>query len=273
MRLGVVSLALCLSAFVVAGVPAAARSASPPTQASVAIVSLNMAGQPRIEDALASWVRRRESDVVLLQEVGGHGVDGATFVASLGQRLGYHSTYAPADRFGDEETQGLAILSRGPIDDVRILPLDHHHLRFKSRCRIAQVATVQTGAGRVRVVNVHLDTRINSKDRVAQLAPVIDMLDAIDGPQILGGDFNTMDVGWLHTMWPFPYFQHQVAAVRTRLAESAFHTPFTGGRATFKFLGLPIHLDWLYLKRLEAVDWSVDDVPWSDHRGVWARVK
>ena len=64
----------------------------------------------------------------------------------------------------------------------------------------------------MRVVNVHLDTRINSKDRVAQLAPVIDMLDAIDGPQILGGDFNTMDVGWLHTMWPFPYFQHQVAA-------------------------------------------------------------
>jgi endonuclease/exonuclease/phosphatase family metal-dependent hydrolase len=232
-----------------------------------------MAGQPRIEDALASWVRRRESDVVLLQEVGGHGVDGATFVASLGQRLGYHSTYAPADRFGDEETQGLAILSRGPIDDVRILPLEHHHLRFKSRCRIAQVATVQTEAGRVRVVNVHLDTRINSKDRVAQIAPVIDMLDAIDGPQILGGDFNTMDVGWVNTMWPFPYFQHQVAAVRTRLAESAFHTPFTGGRATFKFLGLPIRLDWLYLKRLEAVDWSVDDVPLSDHRGVWARVK
>jgi hypothetical protein len=36
---------------------------------------------------------------------------------------------------------------------------------------------------------------------------------------------------------------------------------------------LPIRLDWLYLKRLEAVDWSVDDVPLSDHRGVWARVK
>ena len=155
---------------------------------------------------------------MLLQEVGGHGVDGATFVASLGHQLGYHFAYAPADRFGDEETQGLAIMSRGPIDDVRILPLDHHHLRFKSRCRIAQAATVQTEAGRVRVVNVHLDTRINSKDRVAQLAPVIDMLDAIDGPQILGGDFNTMDVGWVQTMWPFPYFQHQVAAVRTRLA-------------------------------------------------------
>ncbi len=197
MRLGAAGIALCLSVFVVAGRPAAATSAPPPTPASVAIASLNMAGQPRIEDALASWVRRRGSDVVLLQEVGGHGVDGATFVASLGQQLGYHFVYAPADRFGDEVTQGLAIMSRGPIDDVRILPLDHHHLRFRSRCRIALAATVQTEAGRVRVVNVHLDTRINSKDRVAQLAPVIDMLDAIDGPQVLGGDFNTMDVGWV----------------------------------------------------------------------------
>jgi endonuclease/exonuclease/phosphatase family metal-dependent hydrolase len=134
-------------------------------------------------------------------------------------------------------------------------------------------ATVETEAGRVRVANVHLDTRINSKDRVAQLAPVIDMLDAIDGPQVLGGDFNTMDVAWFHTMWPFPYAQHQVAAVRTRLAQSAFHSAFAGDRATFKLLGLPIRLDWLYLKRLQAVDWSVDEVPFSDHRGVWARVK
>ena len=151
MRLGAAGIALCLSVFVVSGRPAAATSAPPPTPASVSIASLNMAGQPRIEDALASWVRRRGSDVVLLQEVGGHGVDGATFVASLGHQLGYHFVYAPADRFGDEVTQGLAIMSRGPIDDVRILPLDHHHLRFRSRCRIAQAATVQTDAGRVRV--------------------------------------------------------------------------------------------------------------------------
>ena len=267
MRLGACGVALCLSVCV-AGGPVGARGAPAPPPASVAIGSLNMAGQPRLEDALASWVRRRELDVVLLQETGGHGVDGATFVASLSQRLGYHFTYAPADRFGDEETQGLAIVSRGSIDDVRILALEHHHLRFRSRCRIAQAATVETEAGRVRVVNVHLDTRINSKDRVAQLAPVIDMLDAIDGSQILGGDFNTMDVGWFHTMWPFPYFQHQAAAVRTRLAESAFHTPFTGGRATFKLFGLPIRLDWLYLKRLQAIDWSVDEMPFSDHRNV-----
>jgi endonuclease/exonuclease/phosphatase family metal-dependent hydrolase len=270
MRLGAAPVVLCLSVLA-AGVSVGATStaASP---AGFVIASLNMAGQPRIADALASWVRTRGLDVVLLQEVGGHGVDGAAFVAALGERLGYHSAYAPADQFGDQ-TQGLAIVSRGPIDDVRIIALDRHHLRFKSRCRIAMAATIGSPAGPVRVVNVHLDTRINSKDRVAQLAPVIDALDDDAGPQVLGGDFNTMDVGWLHTVWPFPGFQHQAAAVRTRLAESAFHTPFMGGPATFKFFGLPIRLDWLYLKQLQAADWSVDEVPLSDHRGVWARLK
>ena len=292
MRLGAALFALCLSALAASRPVAAARADAPDpcapmpltyraalsrataeTPDGVTIASLNMAGQPRIEEALAGWVRRRGSEVVLLQEVGGHGVDGAGFVASLSERLGYDFAYAPADRVGDDVTQGLAIVSRGRMDRVEILPLEHHQLRFRSRCRIALAASVETDAGRVRVVNVHLDTRINSKDRVAQLAPILDSLSGEESPQIIGGDFNTMDVGWFHSMWPFPYFQHQVAAVRTRLAEHEFHTPLAGGRATFKLLGLPIKLDWLYLKQLEAVDWSVDEVPLSDHRGVWARVK
>jgi endonuclease/exonuclease/phosphatase (EEP) superfamily protein YafD len=120
-------------------------------------------------------------------------------------------------------------------------------------------------------MNVHLDTRINSRQRLAQLAPLLDALDAADGPQIIGGDFNTMNIWWFRTMWPFPYLQRQVAAVRTRLAGNGFHTPFRRGRPTFRFLGLPLRLDWLYLKGLEAVDWNVDTVRFTDHRGVWVR--
>jgi endonuclease/exonuclease/phosphatase family metal-dependent hydrolase len=291
MRLGVSTLTLCLSLAVAdvrlgatpvapvdpcASMPVAAGAAPVslprPTPRRFAVASLNMAGQARIDEPLARWVRDRESDIVLLQEVGSRALDGAAFTASLAGRLGYAYAYAPADRVGDGQTQGLAIVSREPLDDVRIYRLAYHHLRFKSRCRIALAATVSTSAGPVRVMNVHLDTRINSAARVAQLAPLVDALDRTGGPQILGGDFNTMNVGWLHSMWPFPYAQHQAEAVRAQLAASAFQTPFTGGRATFKLLGLPIHLDWLYLKALQAVDWSVDEVRYSDHRGVWARV-
>jgi len=211
--------------------------------------------------------------VLLLQEVGGAKGDGAAFVEALAARLRYHLVYAPANLMGDGEMQGLAILSREPLTEVRVLPLEYHKLRFRSRCRIALGATVTTSGGAVHVTNVHLDTRINSKTRVAQLAPVLAALASWNGPQIIGGDFNTMDVYWWRTMWPFWHGYHQADAVRERLGESGFQTPFVGGRSTFKFMGLPIQLDWLYLKQLEATDWSVDDVPISDHRGIWARVK
>jgi hypothetical protein len=45
-----------------------------------------------------------------------------------------------------------------------------------------------------------------------------------------------------------------------------------GSPATFKFFHLPLRLDWLYLKQLTPLDWNVDTIPLTDHRGVWARV-
>jgi endonuclease/exonuclease/phosphatase family metal-dependent hydrolase len=244
-----------------------------PTSAdSVTVASLNIAGQPQIGDALAAWTDQRSVDILLLQEVGHPSIDGEAFVAALSGRLGFHAVYAPADLVSDVHTQGLAIVSRYPLDQVRVDALKHHRLRFKSRCRIALAATTITTNGPLRMVNIHLDTRINSRNRIAQLAPVLDALHRIDGPQIIGGDFNTMNIDWFRTMWPFPYVQRQSAAVRALLASGGFHTPFTGGSPTFTFLGLPLTLDWLYLKHLEALDWSVDTVRLTDHRGVRARV-
>ena len=252
---------------------AVAARDQPPAVGRWTIASLNIAGDPRTGDTVAAWARERGVDVLLLQEVGNRSHDGEAFVAALSDRLGFHFAYAPANRLGDAETQGLAILSRHGLSDVRTYSLKYHRLRFRSRCRIALTASLATANGPVRLVNVHLDTRINSRDRVAQLAPLLDALDPVDAPQIIGGDFNTMDVRWFRTMWPLPYLQRQAAAVRARLGQNGFQTPFTGGRPTFRFLGLPLRLDWLYLKRLEAVDWNVDTVRFTDHRGVWARVK
>ena len=238
----------------------------------VSVASLNMAGRPDIGDELAEWARQRAIDVLLLQEVGAKSADGAQFIAALSNRLGFHSVYAPADLLGKGQTQGLAIVSRNPIDDAQITVLSHHHLRFRSRCRIALAATVSTADGPVRLVNVHLDTRINTEDRLAQLAPILEGLEHDQRPQIIGGDFNTMDVGWFQSMWPLPYAQHQAKAVRTLMAHEGFHTPFVDTRATFKLMGLPLKLDWLFLKGITALDWSVDEARLSDHRGVWARV-
>jgi endonuclease/exonuclease/phosphatase family metal-dependent hydrolase len=245
----------------------------PPAPDRLTIATLNIAGDPRVGDSLTAWARERAFDVLLLQEVGNRHHDGEPFVTALSARLGFGFAYAPAQRLGNRETQGLAILSRHRLDDVRVYLLTYHRLRFRSRCRIALAATVTMGDDAVRVMNVHLDTRINSRERLAQLAPLLDALDDATRPQIIGGDFNTMNVRWLRTMWPLPFLQRQGAAVRTRLEAKGFHTPLTAGRPTFRFLGLPLGLDWLYLKDLQTVEWNVDAVEFTDHRGVWARLQ
>jgi len=251
---------------------AAATPSSVPADDGLTIASVNIAGKAAISDALDALSRQRDVDILLLQEVGDRSLDGAEFTAQLADRLGYHAVYAPADRLDGPATQGLAILSRGKLDDVRLYPLPFHHLRFRSRCRIALEATVATPSGPVRVVNVHLDTRINSEDRLAQLAPIFDRLDHLEIAQVIGGDFNTMPVHWFRSMWPLPWIRHQAEAVQVRMSADGFHTPFHDHRATLKLLGLPIHLDWVYLKGLESVDWRVESVPLTDHRGIWVRV-
>lgn len=237
----------------------------------VTVASLNMAGKMEIGDHISDWMRERAIDILFLQEVGQEHGDGAAFMSTLHDRLNLGYAYAPATPFENGYKQGLAVVSRYPLDDVKVQPLEYNHLRFRSRCRIALTATVSTPQGSIRIANVHLDTRVNSARRVEQLTPAIEALDAFDGPQIIGGDFNTMNVGWKDSMWPVP-FQHQADVVRGMMSKAGFETPFGDTRPTFKFLGLPLKLDWLYLRQLETQESGVDDVELSDHRGIWTRV-
>jgi endonuclease/exonuclease/phosphatase family metal-dependent hydrolase len=240
---------------------------------TLTVASLNIAGQARIADAVGAWIYDRSVDVLLLQEVGHASHDGATLAAALSERLGFGFAYASANLADNGRTQGLAILSRYPLSEIHVQSLDYFRLRFRSRCRIALAATVETGGGPVRLLNIHLDTRINSRNRVMQLAPAVEALRIFAGPRIVGGDFNTMNIRWLRTMWPLPYLQRQSEAVHAQLSSDGLHTPFKNGPSTFKFLGLSFRLDWLYLSDLEPLSWGVDPVRFTDHRGVWVRVR
>jgi hypothetical protein len=57
-----------------------------------------------------------------------------------------------------------------------------------------------------------------------------------------------------------PIRGRSTAAVRAVMAMAGFATPFGKSRPTFKFFGLPLKLDWIYLKGLSSSEWSVDDV-------------
>lgn len=257
----------CLALPVVQHSPATAPASRAPT-GSIVVASLNMAGRPGMGDAIAAWVADRAIDVLLLQEVGPSIAEGESFAVGMSDRLGYQVAYVPA--YSPEEyNQGLAILSRYPLSGVEARYLPFHRLRINWRCRNALAVSVATTAGMVRVVDLHLDTRINSGDRVAQVDSVLADLRGTVEPQIVGGDFNSMNVGWIGSVVPVPYAQRQPAAVRRALGLQGFVTPFGETRPTFKLLGLPLKLDWLYLKHANATAWSVDDVPGSDHRGIW----
>ena len=250
-------------------------AAAPPERASdgtLSIASLNVKQDPRIADVLDAWTHQRGVDVLLLQEVGPTVPEGEAFIRAMSARLRFHLVYV-ASYAPQEHIQGLAIMSRYPIDEARVDALPYHRLRYRSRCRIVLTATVATGEGRLRVANVHLDTRINSKARIAQLSTVLDRMKGDDNAQVIGGDFNTVNVGWLNSAWPFPFAQHQPEAVRKSMVDAGYVTPFGSTRPTFKFLNLPLRLDWLFVKRLDPVDWSVDEIAYSDHRGIWGRFK
>jgi endonuclease/exonuclease/phosphatase family metal-dependent hydrolase len=121
-------------------------------------------------------------------------------------------------------------------------------------------------------VNVHLDTRINKARRLAQVDSAIGALNGFAGPRVVGGDFNTNDFAWIDATWPIPFAQKQTKAVRERMSAEGFLTPFAETRGTYPILWIALKLDWLFLSPdLETDDAGVDDVPLTDHRGIWTR--
>ena len=103
----------------------------------------------------------------LLQEVS-QGLAGTCVGSSLGSALGLPVAYSPAP---SDTGLGLAILSRFPLRDVQIRNLKPYHLRFRTRTRFALMATADTPWGPLHLSDTHLDTRLNTADRLAQLEP------------------------------------------------------------------------------------------------------
>jgi endonuclease/exonuclease/phosphatase family metal-dependent hydrolase len=232
------------------------------------VVSLNMAQETRIDRVvkdLSSAAFSKTADVWLLQEAG-------HTVPEIARHLGFDYVFAATNQPKDDTSSGLAILSRYPIRDVRRLPLPRYDLRFNTRCRIALSATVMRPGGAVRVFNLHLDTRITQSQRLNQVGSVLKAETeghSLELPVIVGGDFNTANIRWLWNVLPLPYAQNHAAAMRDRFTEAGFDSPFDARGKTFKLLGLPLHLDWIFSKRLRTVSSGIEEISFSDHNAVW----
>ena len=225
----------------------------------------------RLTEALENHPRLRAADVLLLQEIESHPSESASRTRRLAEALRLNYVYAPARLTADGGTHGLAILSRFPLSDIEVLPLKQYNLHRNTRRRIALSATVQVGGHALRLYNLHLDTRLNSGDRLEQLRPAVEA--ALGQPAaVVGGDFNTNAFRWLFHVVPV-FRSDQAAAVDEFMKEKGFDVPLADAGATSRKAWLPLRLDSLYTRGVRVQGAGVErSVDASDHAPLWMEI-
>jgi endonuclease/exonuclease/phosphatase family metal-dependent hydrolase len=258
---------LCPDTSLLEGGSAAVTPYATAPEPILTVVSLNMAKENR-KDRVLRDLRQSSvfatADLWMLQE-------STAVVQDIAAGMGMHYVYAPAEKLDHEETSGLAILSRYPLTGTKRVPLPRYDLVFHSRCRIALSATVHAPGGPVHVINAHLDTRITRDQRLRQAAPLLDMENS-GVPIIVAGDFNTANIRWIGNLLPVPGQKH-TEAIRDLFIESGFDSPLDSSAKTFKLFSLPLHLDWVFAKRLKSVSSGTESIDFSDHNAVWVDLR
>ena len=234
--------------------------------------SLNLATETSFRKILRELERVRllQSDLFFFQEVEHYPDRGTLLIDRLAEHLGYDFLFAPAQRVGQNGAQGLAILSRYPLQNPKVVRLPRFILKVNNRCRIALTATAATPLGAIGLVNLHLDTRINLSQRYRQLQPVLEAASELPQTSLIAGDFNTQDFLWVENLLPLPFLHRQIQPVLARLKASGYSTPFARTGRTHAWA--PLKLDWIFLRKLRAQDRRVQRIGFSDHRALWVQL-
>ncbi|MCC6999991.1 MAG: endonuclease/exonuclease/phosphatase family protein [Deltaproteobacteria bacterium] len=159
------------------------------------VVTLNLWGEqgpwPRRLELVGDSLLSLGADIVALQEVRDVPGKVPNQAATLAARLGFHHVYAPATPWGGGD-EGVALLSRWPLGEVRRLRLPH---AVPLETRLLLSAVVTTPVGPVGLHTTHLNYRMTDGDKRAAQLHAIDLYvraysEAGDHPQLLCGDLN-----------------------------------------------------------------------------------
>jgi len=211
------------------------------------------------------------ADVFLLQEMESFPSEGSSRTRRLAEALRLNYVYAPARlKEAGDGTHGLAVLSRFPLSEIEVIPLKQYNLGVNTRQRIALGVTLTMGERRLRLYNVHLDTRINARQRIEQLQPIVAAAQRhVVSGVVLGGDFNTNPFYWLLPVFPV-FRSNQAKAMDDHMKESGFAAPFSDAGGTMKKWGGRFRVDSIYSQGLAVRGFAVEDgVVVSDHFPVW----
>jgi endonuclease/exonuclease/phosphatase family metal-dependent hydrolase len=212
----------------------------------------------------------RDAAVYLLQEQEAHPDEAESRARSLAGALGLGYVYVPARVKGDG-THGLAIMSRFPIMNVEVMELP----RSRVGHRIAVRAEIVIGGRVLPVVNIHLDTKLNIRNRILQLRPaVIDL----EPPALVAGDVNTNPYLWEEGAVPLlpiasAVDTDQAPMLDDYMRQLGFATPADDVGHTHRTYGVESRLDAIYTLGLETSRATVErSVGGSDHWPLWIDV-
>lgn len=248
-------------------------AAAPPGSLRVVTYNVHYAQDvPALTAAFRDVPSLAAAGVVLLEETDARPAEGASRAALLARSIGMNHAYAPAWAYPEGGTHGLAVLSRYPITSAGVLDLPYFELGMNSERRIALRVTLRIADREVAMVAIHLDTRLNVNDRLAQLSPAAQLADP---SCVLGGDFNTLPFVYVERFLPL-LPQDAVApldvaaAVDEFMASQGFAAPTAASGDTTNSGLANFKIDSIYVRGYESTGSGVErSVQASDHFPVW----
>lgn len=239
------------------------------------IITFNVHFGKNIKAIANAFIRNknlRDADIIFLQEIEHHKIEGLSRAERLAAALGLKHAYVPAREIKAKGTHGLAILSRYDLANVKVIALPKHALLARSRPRIAMTATADVRGTRVMLANVHLDTTINSAERIAQVKVLIDELKKGRTQKIiLGGDLNMLPFYFYRSLPLF--YRNQRKRLHEYFAKEGFSNHNESGGYTLKRGFVRFELDAIYARNIRTIRCGVErSVRVSDHKPVWLEV-
>ena len=242
----------------------------------VRIASWNLHKLGDVDDVVEHLLGSTElarADVLLVQETSVWPGEDTSRTAQLAQQLAMTWAHDPVVLLPDGVMQGNAIISRLPLERVAVKALPDIDQPFHQQ-RHALAADVVVGEQRVRVVNVHLDVRLQITDRIRQLDPAVT---EIDERAVVGGDFNTAPWTWAGSFVPLTSSEavlgmEQAAIIDDYMASRRFASTIAPDTNTFTLPGFGMRLDNLYPRAVTIVDAGIEHVGGSDHWPIYVDV-
>ena len=247
-----------------------ATTTSLPRQLRVVTFNIHMESGAKIARAIEADPALRAADVILLQEVERDDAIACSAACEVGKLLGYHTVYAPGHAV-KKGSHGVAVLSRTPITSAEVIELPYFNVHINSGRRVALAATIDVDEVPVTVYAVHLDNRLDVRDRRRQMTPVLIHAARQDTPVIMGGDFNTSHFTWIAHVIPIPTTT-QDNYLEDLMRSHGFDTPVTNSGPTHIALGM--RLDAIYTRGFQTTKYAVSDASRvSDHLALWAQMQ